>query len=54
MDPHSDTKRSQLRESLQGKILLIPDLQSYMQHWPQDVNPHVNRLREDVDRRLEL
>ena len=54
MDPHSDIERSQLRESLQGKIFLNPDLQSYVQHWPQAVNPHVNRLREDVERRLEL
>ena len=54
MDPAQVTARSQLRGSIKGKTLLIPDLQSYLQHWPQEVSPHVNRLREDVNKRLEL
>ena len=45
--------RQCLLESLQGRVLRIPDLQGLLSHWPQYVNPELSRLREAVDKRLQ-
>ncbi|KAL8963659.1 MAG: hypothetical protein Q9193_000103 [Seirophora villosa] len=44
--------RKQLLKSLKGRVLHIPNLQALMSHWPQYVNPELERLREDVDNTL--
>ncbi|KAA6411299.1 MAG: hypothetical protein FRX48_04579 [Lasallia pustulata] len=46
--------RQQLLHSLRGQSLVIPDLRTLFDHWPQGVNPEVERLREDVESRLEM
>ncbi|KAL9003529.1 MAG: hypothetical protein Q9188_003615 [Gyalolechia gomerana] len=44
--------RDQLLKSLQGRSLHIPDLQAPLAHWPQYINPQLERLRQDVDETL--
>lgn len=44
--------RQQLVKSLQGRSLCIPDLQAFLGHWPQYINPDFERLRQDVDQTL--
>ena len=46
--------RQQLLHSLRGQSVVIPDLRTLFDHWPQGVNPEVERLREDVENRLEM
>lgn len=53
MAPNADSSRQQLLNSLQGGSLYIPDLQALLEHWPQYVNPELERLRKDVAERLE-
>ena len=53
MAPNAECSRQQLVNSLQGCNLYIPDLQALLEHWPQYVNPEVERLRKDVAERLE-
>lgn len=53
MDQNLGNSRQQLLKSLQGQSLVIPDLEILFDHWPQNVNPEENRLRDDVDRKLE-
>ena len=45
--------REQLLQSLRGRKLRIPDLQALVRQWPQYVNPELDRLRADVDQRLQ-
>ena len=45
--------RKQLLNSLRGSIVVLPDVQSVLRHWPQNVNPHLSRLRDDVEKYLE-
>ena len=45
--------RQKLLNSLQGCNLYIPDLQALLEHWPQYVNPELERLRKDIAERLE-
>ena len=49
-----ESPRQRLVESLHGRNLHIPDLQGLLSHWPQYVNPEIERLRQDVDERLRL
>ncbi len=39
MDQDLGTSRQQLLKSLRGRSLIVPDLQSLFDHWPQSVNP---------------
>ena len=52
MAPYAESSRQQLLNSLQGCSLYIPDLQSLLEHWPQYVNPELERLQKDVAERL--
>ena len=47
------TERSDLIEALKGQTVHVPDLHKYMPDWPHGVNPEVERLRKDVDDRLD-
>ncbi|KAH6662813.1 isoprenoid synthase domain-containing protein [Halenospora varia] len=49
----SHNTRQKLLASLQGCSVTIPDLQGLFRQWPQAVNPEVERLRIDVDQKLE-
>ena len=52
---NNDTlSRQQLLMSLRGHTLKIPNLQVLFNHWPQHVNPELDRLRADVDERLQM
>ena len=53
MDQNLRISRQQLLKLLRGQSLVIPDLEILFDHWPQSVNPEENRLRDDVDRKLE-
>lgn len=52
MLPEDQNPRQRLLESLRGQELHVPDLQPLFKHWPQSVNPNLDRLRKDVDERL--
>ncbi|CAG8949918.1 hypothetical protein HYFRA_00004248 [Hymenoscyphus fraxineus] len=49
----SQATRQKLLASLQGATVTIPNLRGLFNNWPQDVNPEVERLDEDVQRKLE-
>ena len=49
-----DTPRQQLLQSLRGQSLVIPDLQSLFRDWHQAIHPELDRLRKNVDHRLEM
>ena len=53
MAPDAIISRQQLLGSLQGCSLYIPDLQALLEHWPQYVNPELERLQKEVIERLE-
>ena len=53
MDQNLGTARQQLVKALRGRSLIVPDLHSLLDHWPQSVNLEEKRLRDDVDRKLE-
>ncbi|KAL8933992.1 MAG: hypothetical protein Q9216_006122 [Gyalolechia sp. 2 TL-2023] len=53
MADNPSNPRDDILKSLQGQMVWIPDLQRLFDHWPQDINPHVEQLREHVDERLE-
>ncbi|KAH8432112.1 uncharacterized protein LDX57_009758 [Aspergillus melleus] len=40
--------------SLRGRAFTIPDLQATFAHWPQRINPEVDRLADAVGERLDL
>lgn len=44
--------RDQLLESLREQSLEIPDLRPLFQHWPQAVNPHLERLKSVIPSKL--
>ncbi|KAJ8133067.1 hypothetical protein O1611_g560 [Lasiodiplodia mahajangana] len=48
-----ESLREELRESIRGTEVVIPDFQSLLSHWPAQVHQEVNKLSEDVQRRLE-
>ena len=52
MEPESRRIRKKLLDSLRGRQLPIPDLERFFEHWPQYVNPNLERLRIDVDEKL--
>ena len=45
--------RQQVLRLLRGRTYEIPDMQSMLGAWPQDINPELERLRADVNIRLE-
>ncbi|KAL8908996.1 MAG: hypothetical protein Q9207_000447 [Kuettlingeria erythrocarpa] len=51
--PDPGQSRQQLLTTLQGRSLHIPDLHALMSHWPQDVHPEIERLRQDCDKTLQ-
>ena len=53
METQLETPRQRLLESVRGRSLRIPDLQAFLSNWPQYVNSELDRLREDVDERLQ-
>ncbi|KAK7935828.1 isoprenoid synthase domain-containing protein [Apiospora marii] len=38
----------EVKETLAGRTLTVPDLRPLFQHWPQDVNPALGRLQQAV------
>ena len=52
MAPTSETARQRLLSSLRGQTLVLPDICKFLEHWPQYINPEIERLREEVDDRL--
>lgn len=48
-----ETSRQRLLGSLTGQDLHIPDLQPLLSSWPQYVSPQLERLKKDVDEKLE-
>lgn len=46
-------EREQLLTLMRGARVRIPDMQCLMSHWPQGVNPEIERLDEDVMKTLE-
>ena len=53
MEQDLRSPREQILESLQGRTLIVPNLEVLFEHWPQSVHPEEKRLRDDVNRRLE-
>ena len=45
--------RQQVLRLLRGRTYEMPDLQSMLSSWPQDINPELERLRADVNIKLE-
>ncbi|KAL1877797.1 hypothetical protein Plec18167_004766 [Paecilomyces lecythidis] len=45
--------RKRLVRSLRGKTFIIPDLESIFHHWPYAVNPEVDRLKKELNQRME-
>lgn len=45
--------REHILESLRGRSLRIPDLETPLACWPQYVSPYLERLRQDVDETLQ-
>ncbi|KAL8664204.1 MAG: hypothetical protein Q9202_003282 [Teloschistes flavicans] len=45
--------RDELLASLRGTTLKIPDVQQLLKEWPQYINLELNRLRGDVDEKLQ-
>ncbi|KAL1640472.1 hypothetical protein SLS58_006971 [Diplodia intermedia] len=41
--------RLELLSEVRGQTLVLPDLWQYCSHWPQAVNPGLDRLRQDVN-----
>ncbi|KAL0264969.1 hypothetical protein SLS55_000924 [Diplodia seriata] len=41
--------RQELLSEVRGQTLVLPDLWQYCSHWPQAVNPGLDRLRQDVN-----
>ena len=39
--------------SLQGEAIQVPDLQKLFKNWPQEVNPCLDQLRQEVNDWLE-
>ncbi|PQE20236.1 Terpenoid synthase protein [Rutstroemia sp. NJR-2017a BBW] len=46
--------RQNLLESLQGRSVNIPDLQSLFREWPQGVSPELGRLENDINEKLKI
>ncbi|RYP49954.1 hypothetical protein DL769_011021 [Monosporascus sp. CRB-8-3] len=44
--------REELLQLLRGQVLEIPDLHAIFKHWPQAVNPRLDRLRPLIPKRL--
>ena len=51
--PESQMTRIPLLKSLKGRRLYIPDIQVLFSHWPQHINPELELLREDIDKKLQ-
>jgi hypothetical protein len=40
-------ERDRLLSRMRGSTVTIPDIQAMMSHWPQGVNPEIERLERD-------
>lgn len=45
--------RSVVLSALKGQRVRVPDLQALLQDWPQYTNPYYERLKTDVDAKLD-
>lgn len=50
--PTPQSARQRLLTSLKGATVTVPNLQRLFRSWPQGVNSEVDRLNEDVERKL--